>query len=218
MLVFYVANYRAPSEGNLARYTGPKNKISRREGVNLTGTPSRTLERRLNVPPGGGGTARGRRRTSDYALALRAKQRTKREYGMTESQFLRFFEMVRRMPGPTGINLLQLLERRLDNVIYRLGFAATRPMARQLVGHRHVMVNSKPVNIPSYLVHPSDVVQLDATAQQIPEIAEELQRPHAAFAPWLSREGSTGRVMKLPSRENSAPDIREDLIVEFYAR
>ncbi len=201
----------------MARYTGPKNKISRREGVNLTGTGSASLERRLNVPPGGG-TTRGRRRTSEYALALRAKQRVKREYGMTESQFLRFFEMARRMPGPTGVNLLQLLERRLDNVVYRLGWTPTRPMARQLVSHRHVLANGKTLSIPSSLVHPGDVVQLDRTAQQIPEVAGELERPHAAVPPWLSREGSTGRVSKMPSREDVSPEIREDLIVEFYAR
>ncbi len=200
----------------MARYTGPKNKISRREGVNLTGTASRTLERRLEVPPGG--TKRGRRKTSDFALALRAKQRVKREYGMTEAQFLRFFEMARRMSGPTGVNLLQLLERRLDSVVYRLGFAATRPMARQLVSHRHVLVNGKLMSIPSYLVHPGDVIQLDRTAQQIPAIADELSHPHAAVPPWLSRTDGTGRIMRMPERTESAPDIREDLIVEFYAR
>ncbi len=201
----------------MARYTGPKNKISRREGVNLTGTSSRSLERRLDVPPGGARRA-GRRKTSDYALALRAKQRVKREYGMTEAQFLRFFEMARRMPGPTGVNLLQLLERRLDNVVYRLGLTPTRPMARQLVSHRHVSVNGKLVSIPSYLVHPGDVIQLDQTAQQIPAVAEELQSPHATISPWLSRQNGIGRVMRMPERAEAAPDIREDLIVEFYAR
>ncbi len=200
----------------MARYTGPKNKLARREGVNLTGTQSRSLQRRLEVPPGG--ATRARRRTSDYALSLRAKQRVKREYDMTERQFLRFFEMARRMPGPTGVNLLQLLERRLDSVVYRLGYAPTRPMARQLVGHRHVLVNGRPVGIPSYIVKMGDRIALDETAQRIPEIAQELQSPHAAVPHWLERNGSAGRVIGMPQRQDVAPDIREDLIVEFYAR
>jgi small subunit ribosomal protein S4 len=126
--------------------------------------------------------------------------------------------MARRMPGPTGVNLLQLLERRLDSVVYRLGFAPTRPMARQLVSHRHVLVNGRPVSIPSYLVKMGDTVALDETAQRIPEIAKELQTPHAAVPHWLERSGSTARVVGMPERQDVAPDIREDLIVEFYAR
>ncbi len=200
----------------MAKYTGPKHKRSRREGVNLTGTTSTSLERRLDVPPGGKKSTR-RRNPSDYAMGLRAKQRVKREYGMMERQFLRFFEEARRKRGSTGLNLLQLLERRLDNVVYRLGFARTRPMARQMVNHRHILVNGKVLNIPSYLVQVGDVVELDEVARKMPYVQEELESGRA-LPSWLTREGMTGRVTGTARREDLAPDISEDLIVEFYAR
>jgi small subunit ribosomal protein S4 len=194
-------------------YIGPKHKVSRREGVNLTGTTSRSLERRLKTPPGG----RRSRRVSEYAVHLRAKQRVKRQYGMRERQFRRFVEEARGQPGPTGENLLQLLERRLDATVYRLGFARTRPMARQLVSHGHVLVNERKLDIPSALVSPGDVIKLSETAMQIPVVQEELEsgRP---LPSWLSRENGVGRVIGLPRREEIDADIREDLIVEFYTR
>lgn len=193
----------------MARQTGPKHKVSRREGVNLTGTSSQSLQRRLNVPPGG---TRVTRRTSDYAQRLRAKQRVKREYGMTESQFRRIFEEASRTTGRTGENLLFLLERRLDNVIYRLGFANTRPMARQTVVHGHVQVNGAVVNVPSYKVKPGDVITLD------PEMTKALDTKGAVIPSWLAVEGNVGRVLGSPRREDLDPNIRESLIVEFYAR
>lgn len=199
----------------MARYTGPKHRISRREGVNLTGTTSATLQRRLNVPPGGIGR---RRRMSEYGLRLRAKQRVKRQYGVLERQFRRYVEEARRMAGPTGENLLQLLERRLDNVVYRLGFARTRPMARQLVSHGHVLVNEKKLNIPSAQVRPGDVVKLGPKALQIPVVQEELESGRTVVPPWLAREDGVGRVVGLPRREDVEPDIREDLVIEFYSR
>ncbi|HEY8492027.1 MAG TPA: 30S ribosomal protein S4 [Dehalococcoidia bacterium] len=201
----------------MGRYTGPKHKLSRRAGVNLTGTTSRNLEKRLAVPPGGV-RGRRRRRESDYAVRLRAKQRVKWQYGMMERQFHRFFEMARKEPGPTGENLLRLLERRLDNTVYRLGFARTRPMARQLVSHGHVRVNGRKVDVPSYLVQPGDVITLREKAQQIPVVQEELESGPAVLPSWLVREGATGRVVGMPRREDADADIREDLIVEFYAR
>ena len=145
----------------MARDRGPRHKLSRREGVNLTGKASDSLERRLDVPPGGG---RGHRRTSDYGMRLRAKQRVKREYGLLERAFRRVFDQALRLPGITGHNLLILLERRLDNVVYRLGFARTRPMARQLVTHGHIVVNDEKNTIPSYQVAVGETIMLRQAA------------------------------------------------------
>jgi small subunit ribosomal protein S4 len=198
----------------VARYTGPKFKLSRREGVNITGTTSPRLEQVLNVPPGG---RLRKRKQSDYGVRLRAKQRVQKQYGVLEKQFRRLLAEAQRLPGPTGLNLLQLLERRLDNVVYRLGYARTRPMARQLVGHGHVRVNGKRVNIPSYIVKPGDSIMLTDTAGEMPLVQEEMNnRP--VTASWVERNGSSGRIKSQPQREDSDADIREDLIVEFYAR
>ena len=197
----------------MARYTGPKFKLSRREGVNITGTTSPRLEKVLKTPPGG--TKRGRR--SEYGVRLREKQRVKHEYGMLERDFRRFFEAAEKKPGPTGVNLLQMLERRLDNVIYRLGFGRTRPFARQLVSHGHVKVNGKRVNIPSYQVHSNDTIELQPAATRMPTVQEDMET-RGVVAEWLERDGSTGRVTRLPRREDIDPAIKENLIVEFYAR
>lgn len=200
----------------MARYRGPKHKLSLREGVNITGTTSPGLAAKLNVPPERRG--RGRRRASEYEVRLRAKQRVKHQYGMMEKQFRRFFEEASRRPGPTGVNLLQLLERRLDNTVYRLGFARTRPMARQLVNHGHVQVNYKKVDIPSYLVKAGDQITLTPTALRMPVVQEELKTSRTIMPSWLERDRDVGRVIGYPQREDSDADIREDLIVEFYAR
>lgn len=194
----------------MVRKTGPKHKLSRREGVNLTGTSSKSLQRRLNVLPGG---TRPQRRATDYAIGLRAKQRVKREYGVTEAQLRRLFDEASRMPGPTGENLLILLERRLDNAVYRAGFAPTRPMARQLVTHRHLRVNGKMADVPSSLLKPGDVLELS------PEMAKVVEENRGeVFPPWLTVEGNRAQVTGIPRREDISTDIRESLIVEFYAR
>jgi small subunit ribosomal protein S4 len=198
----------------MARYTGPKFKLSRREGVNITGTASPRLQEVINTPPGGRKPARPR---SEYGIQLRAKQRVKRQYGMAERQFRKFFKRAARMAGPTGLNLLQMLERRLDNVVYRLAFARTRPMARQLVRHGHILVNGKRVSVPAYLVAPTDVIELLPSALAIPVVQEELATRGTA-ASWLDRRDRTGVVTAMPRREDIEPDIREDLIVEFYSR
>jgi small subunit ribosomal protein S4 len=194
----------------MVRQVGSKHKQSRREGVNLTGTSSKSLQRRLDVPPGG---AHYSRKSSDYAARLQMKQRVKREYGMTEAQFRRFFEEARRTPGRTGENLLTMLERRLDNVVYRMGFALTRPQARQIVVHGHILVNGKVTDVPSYVAKPGDVVTLGPGMTRILE-----ETRGAVVAPWLSVEGNTGRVVSMPRREDMDQEIREDYIVEFYAR
>lgn len=201
----------------MARYTGPKHKLSRREGYNLFGSTSRSLERRLNVPPGAQGQRR-RRKESEYGMQLREKQKVKRIYGMLERQFRRFFEMAGRQRGATGEVLLQLLERRLDNVVYRLGFARTRPMARQLVNHGHVLVNGKKVDVGSYLVRPGETVQMTEKAAEIPGVQEALAERAGGVPAWLSRDGGIGRVLRLPEREEVEPGISEQLIVEFYSR
>jgi small subunit ribosomal protein S4 len=199
----------------MARYRGPTHKLSRREGVNLTGTTSRSLQRRLQVLPG---HARPRRRPSEYAIRLRAKQRVKRQYGVLERSFRRYVKVARRMPGNTGHNLLRLLEQRLDTIVYRLGFALTRPMARQLVTHRHVLVNGQRVNIPSYRMQIGDTVQLTEKALEIPGVRDALPIPPAGLPSWLRREGNSGRVVGTPQRGEIDPDIQEQLIVEFYSR
>jgi small subunit ribosomal protein S4 len=200
----------------LARYRGPKHKVSRREGVNITGTTSPSLADKLSIPPRR--TGRRRRSHSEYEIHLRAKQRVKLQYGVLEKQFRRFFKEASRMSGPTGANLLQLLERRLDSAVYRIGFARTRPMARQLVSHGHVRVNDKKVDIPSFLVKPGDVITLAPTALQMPVVQEEMRTGHRVMPSWLERADGGGRVIGYPRREDSDADIREDLIVEFYAR
>ncbi|MBI4321520.1 MAG: 30S ribosomal protein S4 [Chloroflexi bacterium] len=201
----------------MARYTGPKHKLSRREGRDLFGTGSASLQRRLNVPPGQAPTAR-RKKVSEYGLQLREKQAAKRMFGILEKQFRRYFELASRQRGTTGEALLQLLERRLDNVVYRLGFARTRPMARQLVAHGHVLVDSKKVDIPSYAVKAGDTIQLDQKALQMPVVQETMEDMAGAVPQWLAREGPAGRVLRLPRREEMEPSIKEELIIAFYSR
>jgi small subunit ribosomal protein S4 len=200
----------------MARFRGPRHKRSRRAGVDLFGTGGPSLERRLHVPPGGQKN-NPRRRQSDYAIQLRAKQRVKESYGLQERQFRRFFQEARRLPGPTGENLLRLLEQRLDNVVYRLGYARTRAMARQLVSHRHVRVNGQKVNVPSYLVKPGDEVELAEKAAAMAHVQEELES-RTAVPRWLARDGMKARVQSLPERSDIEPDLNEGLVVEFYAR
>jgi small subunit ribosomal protein S4 len=180
----------------------------------VTGTTSPKLEHVLNIPPGG---RKRTRRQSDYGIRLRAKQRVKKQYGIAEGSLRRYFRQAQNLPGPTGTNLLQLLERRLDNVVYQLGFARTRPMARQIVGHGHLLVNGKRVNVPSYLVKPGDLVQLTDVASEIPLIREELDT-RSVTASWLERDGSSARIQGMPQRSDSDADIREDLVVESYSR
>jgi small subunit ribosomal protein S4 len=194
----------------------PKHKISRRFGVDIYGTGGESLRRRLATPPGG--RPRGRpRRLSQYAIELREKQKAKAFYGVEEKQFRRYFEMAMRQPGPTGENLLRLLERRLDNVVYRLGFARSRPMARQLVSHGHVAVDGRRVDIPSFLVEPGQTITLSETAAQIPTVIEELEARRPVPS-WLERQDTTGRVLRLPERQDIELPIDENLIVQFYSR
>ena len=199
----------------MARYTGPKHKLSRREGVDLFGTGGVSLQRRLAVPPGG---RRRARKPTEFALQLREKQKVKRMYGVLERQFRRYYEAARSSGGATGVNLLVNLERRLDNVVYRLGWARTRVMARQLVTHGHITVNGKRVNIPSYSVRPGEVVGLTERAQQIVGIQDLLENPEGVVPEWLERTDGSGRMVRMPTREEIGADINEELIVEYYSR
>ena len=200
----------------MARYTGPQVKLSRREGVALTDKCQKYLDRR-NYPPGEHG--RGRIRQSEYLVQLREKQKTRRYYGVLEKQFRRYYQKASRQPGITGENLLRLLELRLDNVVYRLGFAATRRQARQLVNHGHFQVNGKRVDIPSYQVRADDVITVkpSSNAEGVIRSATELV---AVVAPWLQadHDALNGKVLKAPDRDDIDTPVQEQLIVELYSK
>lgn len=200
----------------MSKYTGPKNRLSRREGIDIFGTGGASLQRRLRTPPGG--QAKRRRKQTELALRLREKQKVKRMYGVQERQFRRYFENALRRAGPTGSLLLQTLETRLDNVVYRLGMARTRPMARQLVNHGHVLVDGKKADIPSYSVKPGETVSLTEEAANILGIVEAMEDMAGLIPPWLERTNGAGRVLRMPYREEIDAHIREELIVEFYSR
>jgi small subunit ribosomal protein S4 len=200
----------------MARYRGPQVKLSRREGVALTDKCQKYLDRRP-YPPGEHG--RGRIRQSEYLLQLREKQKTRRYYGVLEKQFRRYYEKASRQSGITGENLLRMLEMRLDNVVYRLGFAVTRRQARQFVVHGHFRVNGQKVNVPSYQVREGDVISLKggSNAEGSVRGATEVI---AAVAPWLQadHDGLTGKILRAPEREEIDAPVREQLIVELYSK
>jgi len=206
----------------MSRYTGPKNKKARQEGVDLgLKTPGTnafaSLLRRIKIRPGQHGQ-RMRRRTSDFGRQLREKQKVKYLYGILEKQFHLYYEKASRVRGVTGELLLQQLEQRLDNVVYRLGFAPTRAASRQLVRHGHVLANEKTVTIPSYKVLVGDVVRLRITSASIPQIKQTLENKATQVPEWLQAKGIAGKVMRLPVRDDVHEDIQEQLIVEFYSR
>ena len=199
----------------MARYTGPKDRLSRREGFDLFGKGAKLT--RLTVPPGQHGP-KGVRRQTQFGKQLREKQKVKRMYGILEKQFKNYVKAAMASSGNSGEMLISLLERRLDNVIYRLGFASTRPAARQLVSHKHIYVNGKKVNIPSYQVKVNDVVTLDKTAVEIPVIKKLIEIKDVKVPSWLSRKAAAGKIKKLPDREDVSEPISELDIVEFYSR
>ncbi len=208
----------------MGRYIGPVCRFCRREGMKLylkgerCYTEKCALERR-NYPPGDQGARRKMRKMTEYGRRLREKQKLKRMYNMREEQFVRFFEMAARMrEGQVGENLMRLLERRLDNVVYRLGFAASRNQARQIVRHGHILVNGKKVDIPSYLVKEGDVITVSEKSQ---DFIKKIVEANANEVPaWLesNKEALTGKVVRYPTREEMDTRINERLIVEFYSR
>ena len=207
----------------MARYIGPVCRLCRREGMKLflkgerCYTEKCAIEKR-NLPPGQHGKAR-KAKMLGYGLQLREKQKVKRTYGVLENQFRRYFEAADRQRGITGETLLQLLERRLDNAIYRLGFATSRPQARQLVKHGHFLVNGKKVDIPSYSLRSGDVVTIRPTSQKAPTILHAIEEVKGRGIPaWLSFDGAAGKVVSLPTREQINLPVQEQLIVELYSK
>lgn len=201
----------------MARYTGPKTKIARKFGEPIFGD-DKVLAKK-NYPPGQHGQNR-RRKQSEYGLQLREKQKAKYTYGVLERQFRNLFEKAERSKGITGEVLLQLLESRLDNVVYRLGLAASRPAARQLVLHKHICVNGKTVNIPSYRVMPGDVVTVREKSKSLEVIADCLTGFNHSRYPWIEWDESIkgGKYLHLPQREDIPETIKEQLIVELYSK
>lgn len=203
----------------MARYTGPKNKKARRFGVDLgLKTSPKSLERRIGTPPGAHGRNGGNRKVSDYGVQLAEKQKAKITYGILERQFKKYYTIAARDPLATGEVMLSLLERRLDNCIYRLGFVPTRAAARQLVSHGNVTVNGKKLNIPSYKVKVGDVLGLSETAMNIPYVKSLLADKEKGSAAWLDKKAALGKVTRLPVRSDIIEAINEQLIVEFYSR
>ena len=209
----------------MARYTGPVCRLCRREGMKLflkgdrCYTDKCALERRP-YPPGQHGQGR-RRKLTGYGEQLREKQKVKRMYGLLERQFKNYYLRAARMKGVTGENLLRLLERRLDNVVFRLGFAVNRADARQLVLHRHVLVNGRRVNIPSYQVRPGDVIEIREQSRSLQRVQEALSAVDRRGVPaWLEldRDNLKGRVVTMPSRDDITMPINEHLIVELYSK
>jgi small subunit ribosomal protein S4 len=198
----------------MARYIGPKDRLSRREGFDLFGKGAKLT--RLSVPPGIHGP-KGTRKPSQYGKQLREKQKVKRMYGILETQFRRYVDEAFKSKGNTGERLLSLLERRLDNVVYRLKFAPTRNAARQLVSHRHVLVNGKKVNIPSYRSKVGDIVSITTKASEIPAIKKSLQEENK-IPGWLKRKAYIGKIEKNPVLEDVTEFISTQDIVEFYSR
>ncbi len=197
------------------RYTGPKDRLSRREGFDLFGKGNRLT--RLSVPPGQHGP-KGFRKISEYGRQLREKQKAKRFYGVSEAQFKKYFSLAERTRGNTGSKLIELLERRLDNVVFRLGFAPTRASSRQIVSHRHILVDGKYVNIPSFLVSRDQTVALDTRAQAIPEVKKLLEETEPQVPLWLERKAAIGLVKQMPTKEDVLEPISEHDIIEFYSR
>ena len=209
------------------RYTGPSCRQCRREGTKLflKGTKCFTekcpVERRPYAPGQHGQSTARRRKTSEYARQLREKQKIKRIYGVSERQFRNTFERVATMPGITGHNLLASLESRLDNMIYRMGFATSRKAARQLVRHRHVEIDKKTVDIPSYLVRPGQEVRINMKSREQASVLVALdQASRGASLSWLAvdRESFSGRMLERPSRPNIPIAAQEQLVVELYSK
>lgn len=202
----------------MARYLGPKSKIARKFGDPIYG-PDKSFEKK-NFPPGQHGTNKRRKKTSEYGIQLKEKQKAKYTYGVLEKQFLNLFKKASRSKGITGEVLLQLLESRLDNVVYRFGIAPTRNGARQLVSHRHITVNDIVVNIPSYTVKANDIVGVREKSKSLEAITSSLESARYANVSWLEwdRDKLKGKFLNVPEREEIPENIKERLIVELFSK
>ena len=202
----------------MARYTGPRSKIARKFGEPIFG-PDKVFEKK-NYPPGMHGNMRKRKKTSEYGVQLQEKQKAKFTYGVLERQFSNLFKKASRSKGITGEALLQLLESRLDNVVFRMGIAPTRAAARQLVSHRHITVNGKVVNIPSYIVKAGEFVGVREKSKSLEVITESLSGSRRNAYSWIEWDADkmTGRFLNMPEREDIPENIKEQLIVELYSK
>jgi small subunit ribosomal protein S4 len=200
----------------MARYTGPKDRLSRRENFDLFGKGVKLT--RLAQTPGMHGPKGQMRAPSQYGRQLREKQKMKRFYGLMERQFARYVEEALKSRGNTGNALFGILESRLDNVVYRLGFAMSRPQARQMVTHRHVMVNGKRVNIPSFRLKVGDTVALHQSAMEIPNVSKLLANKEPEIPGWLKRKAGAGKIERDIKRDDIKESINEFDIIEFYSR
>jgi len=200
----------------MGRYTGPKHRLARKEGVNLLDKSSQTLLRRLSVPPGMHGKKR-KKRLSEYGLQLREKQKAKTTYGLMEKQFKNLVQTVRAKKGDTKELIVSLLETRLDNIIYRLGFAKSRFMSRQLVSHGHVFVNGKRLNIPSYAVKVDDVISISPKMQNN-KVVLETNKEKEEVLPFLNKKGLSGKLVRMPKTEDLQVPFDLQLIIEYYSR
>ena len=206
----------------MARYTGPTCKLARREGVDLgLKSRARSLEPKCKMEKAPGQTQDRRRRISDYGLQLREKQKVRRIYGVMEKQFRNYYKAAAQQKGATGENLLQMLEQRLDNVVYRMGFGATRAEARQLIGHKGVLVNGKIVSIPSFTVTPEDEMEVREKAKKQLRVQGALALAEQyGFADWIDVDSKAfkGVFKRVPDRVDLPADINESLIVELYSK
>ena len=202
----------------MARYTGPKHRLCRAEGIALCGLPTCPVIKKNAGPPGQHGQ-KGRKKLSEYGVQLREKQKVKRLYGVLERQFEKYFNMASRQKTTTGDALLNILETRLDNVVYRLNLARTRYQSRQLVSHGHVKVNGKKVTIPSFNVKIGDVITLSDKASNFDFIKKISEDTKSVNLPtWLEKKATVGKIKSMPKREDIDAEINERLIVEFYSR
>ncbi len=202
----------------MARYTGPKSRIARKFGEPIFG-PDKYLDRK-NFPPGQHGLTKKRKKTSEYGVQLREKQKVKYTYGLLERQFRNFFEKANAAKGVTGLVLLQMLESRLDNVVYRLGVAPSRAAARQLVSHRHITVNGNVVNVPSFILRPGDIIGVREKSKSLETIVECIGSNLRSKLAWLEWDETqmAGKYMSVPERSEIPEDIKEQLIVELYSK
>lgn len=200
----------------MGKYNGPKDRLSRSEGIDLFGKGAKLT--RLNILPGVHGPKGAPRKQSQYGKQLREKQKVKRIYGIFEKQFRIYVEKALKSKGNTGEALLALLERRLDNVVYKLGFAESRPMARQLVSHRHILVNGKKLNIPSYHTEIDDVISLAPKILDNPNIKRVIEVEDYEVPQWLERKATIGKISSNPKRTDITEIVSEQDIVEFYSR
>jgi len=199
----------------MARYTGPKDRLSRREGVDLFGKGPKLT--RLTIPPGMHGQ-KGYYKKSQFARQLREKQKVRRIYGILEKQFSNYVRKALSTKGNTSDELFSLLERRLDNVVYRLGFAPTRPAARQLVSHRQIFVNNQKVNIPSFLTSEGDLITMTQKGFEIPAIKKTSEQKDYKLPDWLKRKALVGIITRMPKFEDVLEPVSAQDIIEFYSR